>query len=331
MRGLQWALLPFLFYLVLRSFVAALERPMWSVAAGLVGVVFNTVAVWALVHGHLGLPAFGLLGAGIGSTLSAILMFLVMAAVVTVDRKFRRYRIFGRFWRPDRRRFRELWRLGLPMALAICFEVTVFNAAVFLMGLIGASSVAAHAIAIQIASLTFMVPLGFSQAVTVRVGRAYGVGDREAIRLAGWTAFAMAVGFMCFTCAVMILAPEVLIGVFIDRFDPINAEVVALAVAFLLLAGIFQVFDGMQAVIAGMLRGLHDTRVPMIYAGLGFWGVGLSSSILLGFGVGLEGTGIWIGLATGLGVVAALLLWRWLRRGRLGLEEGGYQAFVPRH
>ncbi|MBB5751082.1 MATE family efflux transporter [Prosthecomicrobium pneumaticum] len=331
MRGLQWALLPFLFYLVLRSFVAALERPMWSVAVGLMGVAVNAVAVWALVFGHFGLPRMGLLGAGIGSTLAATMMALGMALVVSVDRRFRRYRLFGRFWRADWGRFRELWRLGLPMAFAICFEVTVFNAAVFLMGLIGADSVAAHAIAIQIASLTFMVPLGFSQAVTVRVGRAYGAGDREAIRRAGWVAFAMTIAFMSVTCAVMILAPGVLIGAFIDRADPANAEVFALAVVFLGVAGIFQIFDGAQAVVAGMLRGLHDTRVPMIYAGLGFWGVGLSSSVAFGFGLGLEGLGIWIGLACGLGVVAALLIARWLRRDRLGLERGGHRAVAPAH
>src|SRR5690606_15613277 len=109
------------------------------------------------------------------------------------------------------------------------------------------------------------------------------------------------------------------------------AEVVGLAVVFLGIAGIFQIFDGAQAVVAGMLRGLHDTRVPMIYAGLGFWGVGLSLSVVLGFWFDLEGIGIWIGLASGLGAVSALLLARWLRRGALRLEEGGTRTFVPAH
>jgi MATE family multidrug resistance protein len=222
MRGLQWAILPFLWYLVLRSFIAALERPFWSLVVGIAGVVFNALIVWALVFGHFGLPALGMFGAGIGSTLSAWLMFLGMVLVCLLDRQFRRYHVFGRFWRPDWARFRALWRLGLPMAVAVGLEVTVFNAAVFLMGLIGPSAVAAHAIAIQVASLCFMVPLGFSQAVTVRVGIAYGAGDPDAIRRAGWTPFVLGVGFMACTALLMLAVPQALIGVFLERSDPKN-------------------------------------------------------------------------------------------------------------
>lgn len=320
MRGLQWAMLPFLWYLVLRAFVAALEQPMWSVVVGVVGVALNALAVWVLVFGKLGFPELGIVGAGIGSTFSATVMFLGMAIVCARHRRFRRYHVFGRFWRPDWARFIGLWRLGLPIGIAVGFEVTVFNAAVFLMGLIGASSVAAHAIAIQIAALCFMVPLGFSQAVTVRVGLAYGARDSEAIRRAGWTPLVLGVGFMCCTALTIFLIPERLIGIFIDRFDPANAEVVALGVSFLGIAGLFQVFDGAQAIGSGMLRGLHDTKVPMIYAAIGFWGIGLGTGVLLGFGFHLGGIGIWIGLASGLATVSTLMLIRWLRRERLGLE-----------
>ena len=328
MRGLQWAILPFLWYVVLRSFIAALERPFWSLVVGMAGVVFNALIVWALVFGHFGLPALGMFGAGIGSTLSATLMCLGMALVCVRDRQFRRYRVFGRFWRADWPRFAALWRLGLPMAVAIWMEVTVFNAAVFLMGLIGATAVAAHAIAIQVASLCFMIPLGFSQAATVRVGIAYGAGDPDAIRRAGWTPFVLGVGFMAFTATMMFLIPQTLIGVFLDRTDPSNAEVIALAVSFLGIAALFQVFDGAQAIAGGMLRGLHDARVPMIYAALGFWGLGLSLSVVLGFWAGLQGIGIWLGLATGLAAVSALLIARWLRRERLGLVRGGTAPIV---
>ncbi|MCX5579011.1 MATE family efflux transporter [Kaistia terrae] len=328
MRGLQWAILPFLWYVVLRSFIAALERPFWSLIVGMGGVVFNALIVWALVFGHFGLPALGMFGAGIGSTLSAALMCLGMALVCVRDRQFRRYRIFGRFWRADWPRFAALWRLGVPMAVAVWMEVTVFNAAVFLMGLISATAVAAHAIAIQVASLCFMIPLGFSQAATVRVGIAYGAGDPEAIRRAGWTPFVLGVGFMACTAMMMFLIPQTLIGVFLDRTDPANAEVIALAVSFLGIAALFQVFDGAQAIAGGMLRGLHDARVPMIYAAIGFWGVGLSLSVVLGFWAGLQGIGIWIGLATGLAAVSALLIARWLRRERLELVRGGTAPIV---
>lgn len=322
-RALQWSLLPFFFFLVLRSFVSALERPLWALAAGVAGVIANAVAAWGLIFGHLGLPKLGLAGAGIATTFATSLMFAAIAAVVLTDRKFRRYHLFGRFWRADWPRFRALWHLGLPIGATLVFEVAVFNAATFLMGLISASALAAHSIAIQIASLSFMVPLGLAQAATVRVGRAYGAHDKEGIRRAGWTAYVMGVGFMVLTALAMILAPRTLVGVFLDLDQPANAPVVELAVGFLAVAALFQVMDGGQAVAAGMLRGLHDTRVPMIYAGIGYWCIGLLPGVVLAFWLGLAGIGLWIGLATGLTVVALLLLGRWLRRERLGLVSFG--------
>lgn len=322
-RALQWSLLPFFFFLVLRSFVSALERPLWALAAGIVGVLVNAVAAWALIFGHLGLPKLGLVGAGYATTFADLVMFAVMAAVVLMDRKFRRYHLFGRFWRADWPRFRELWHLGLPIGATLVFEVAVFNGATFLMGLIGAAALAAHSIAMQLASLSFMVPLGLAQAATVRVGRAFGAHDKEGIRRAGWTAYVMGVGFMALTALAMILVPRLLVGVFLDLDTPANAPVIELAVSFLMIAALFQVADGGQAVAAGMLRGLHDTRVPMIYAGIGYWCIGLLLGVGLAFWAGMQGSGLWIGLATGLAVVALLLLGRWLRRERLGLVSFG--------
>ncbi|SHG47198.1 multidrug resistance protein, MATE family [Kaistia soli DSM 19436] len=320
MRGLQWAMLPFLGYLVLRSFVVALEQPFWSLVIGIIGLAVNALAVWVLVFGKFGLPALGIVGAGIGSTISAVAMFAGMAVVCVVHPRFRRYHVFGYFWRPDLREFLKLAALGLPIGVAVGLEVTVFNAAVFLMGLIGATEVAAHAIAIQFAALCFMVPLGFSQAATVRVGYAYGARDRDAIRRAGWTPFALGIAFMCCTALVILAIPETLAGIFLDRGDVANAEVVRLTVSFLFIAALFQVFDGAQVIAGGMLRGLHDARVPMLYAALGYWGVGLGTSVTLGFGLGYGGIGIWIGLACGLAATSTMLVVRWMRRGRLGLE-----------
>lgn len=319
MGTFQWALLPFLGYLVLRSFLSALERPRWALAVGIIAFFANAAAAWCLIFGKLGFPRLELVGAGIATTLASTIMFVGLALVVTLDRKFRRYHLFGRFWRADWRRFRELWRLGLPIGATLVFEVTIFNAAVFLMGLIGTASLAAHMIAIQIASVTFMVPLGFGQAVTVRVGRAYGAGDRDGMTRAGWTAYALGVGFMTLAASLMLFAPHLLIGGFLDMSKPGNAPVVDLAVTFLAFAALFQVADGAQAVGSGMLRGLHDTRVPMLMAAFGYWGVGLPLGALLGFHFGLEGAGIWIGLASGLAIVAVLMTARWMMRERLGL------------
>ena len=317
-RAMQWSTLPFYWFIVLRSFIQALERPGWALAVVFVAVAFNVLANWCLIFGKLGFPALGLVGSGLAHTLASVLMFLGMVAVVTrLDRRFRRYRLFGRFWRADWPRLRELLRLGLPMAGIFAFEVTIFNAAALLMGLIDSVSLAAHAIAIQVASLAFMVPMGLGQAVTVRVGRAWGAGDREGVTRAGWTALVMGIGFMSCTALVMLFMPHALIAAFIDTADPGNAPVAALAVTFLALAAMFQIVDGAQAVGGGMLRGLQDTAVPMVYAAIGYWGVGLPLGTWLAFRGGLDGVGIWIGLSSGLAVVAVLLIGRWLRRERL--------------
>ena len=209
----------------------------------------------------------------------------------------------------------------MPLAAALTFEVTVFNAAVFLMGLIGPSSLAAHAIAIQIAALSFMVPLGVGQAATVRVGLAFGASDRAGVHRAGWTALAVTVTFMAAMSLLMTLMPRLLIGAFLDTSAPVNAPIVGLATSFLMLAAIFQIADGAQAVGAGMLRGLQDGRVPMLFALLGYWIIGLPLGCLLAFRMGLGGVGLWIGLATGLAVVAVLMIARWARRAQLGLLD----------
>jgi MATE family multidrug resistance protein len=318
-RALQWSLVPFLFYLVLRSFLAALERPGWPLVVGILALPVNIGAAWVLMFGAPGVPALGLVGAGIATTVSSTFLFASLALVCVLDRRLRRYRLFGRVWRADWPRYRKLWRIGVPIGLTLAFEVTIFNAAALLMGRIGADELAAHAIALQIAAFCFMVPFGFGQAVTVRVGRAFGAQDPAGVTRAGWTAFALGTGFMVFTALLMLLAPRLLVSAFLDLDRPENAPVVTFAVSFLVLAAIFQLADGAQAVGSGMLRGLQDTRVPMIYAGIGYWGIGLPLGAGLAFLTPLRGIGIWIGLAAGLAVVAALMLWRWMNRDRLGL------------
>ena len=316
---LMWSMLPFLCYLVLRAFVSALERPMVTLLIGIAGVLFNALGNWCFMLGHCGLKAMGIAGSGLATTLTNILMFTAMAVLVTRDAQFRRYRLLTNLLELDWERFHAFWRLGLPLAATMSFEVTIFNAAVFLMGLIGPTSLAAHAIAIQIAAMSFMVPLGIGQAATVRVGLAFGAGDRDGIRRAGWCAFALATAFMACMSLTMVAAPHRLIGLFLDTTNPDNTPVVQLAVSFLALAALFQIADGAQAVGAGMLRGLHDGRVPMLYALLGYWGIGLPLGTLLAFRWDLGGKGIWIGLATGLIVVATLMMRRWIHREQLGL------------
>ena len=223
---LQWAMLPAWGFIVLRSFISVLERPMWSLVIGLGAVGFNAAANWCLMLGHCGCRPLGIAGSGLATLLSSVLMVPALAIVASVARPFRRYRLFAARVHLAWPRLREFWRLGLPMAATLSFEVTMFNAAVFLMGLIGAASLAAHSIAIQLASLTFMVPLGISQAATVRIGRALGRHDREAIHRAGWTALGLATAFMAAMSVMMIVAPRLLISAFLDTHEPANAVVV---------------------------------------------------------------------------------------------------------
>lgn len=306
-------------FTTLRNFIAALERPVWGLVIMLAAIPINVVAGWALIFGHLGLPALGLFGAGLASTLSSCFLFFGLLAVILIDRRFRRYRLMGRFWTRDRDRRRQVWALGLPIAVTLGFETTVFNASAFLMGLIGRDSLAAHAVAIQIAALVFMVPMGVGQAATVRVGVAYGRRDHAAIGRAGWLALILGTGFACCAALLLIIAPRLVVSIFLDVADPANARTAALAVSFLAIAALFQLADSAQAVGAGVLRGLQDTRMPMIFALVGYWVVGIGVGAVLAFQFDLAGFGIWIGLACGLSVVAALLIGRWAMRTRLGL------------
>ncbi|WP_432768204.1 MAG: MATE family efflux transporter [Sphingopyxis sp.] len=318
-RAYMWSIPLFLVTLAFRNFLAALERPLWSLIVGVVGVLGNILFNYSLIFGKFGMPALGIVGAGVGSVLTNMVMIALMVVVVYRDRRFRRYHLLGRWWRSDWPRFAQMTRIGTPIAISHAFEAGVFTAAVMLMGWISTAAVAAHAVALQLASLTFMVPMGLAQAATVRVGIGHGRGDAAHIRRAGWTSFVMGTGFMAAMALIMLAIPGPLAGLFIDRSDPANAEVADLAVSFLIVAALFQVADGAQVVGQGMLRGLQDTFVPMLFALLGYWVIGIGVGAWLAFERDWGGVGIWTGLAVGLGIVAVLMVTRWMQRERLGL------------
>jgi MATE family multidrug resistance protein len=322
LRGYMWVIPPWMLFQVMRNFLSALERPGWVLVISTLGIPLNAIVSWSLIFGHLGMPKLGLIGGGVGSSIVWAAMALALALVILTDRQFRRFHLFGRFWRPDWPRFRQLFKLGGPIGLTMGLEGGIFSAAAYLMGIFGAPSVAAHQIALQIAATAFMVPLALGQATTVRVGLAYGRQDRKGIGLAGWTSFGLSTAFMTFTAVVMFTFPHQLITLFLAD-TPEDATVIALGVSFLRIAALFQIVDGWQVVGAGMLRGLHDTRVPMVFALFGYWAIGLGVGVGLAFAMEWRGVGIWTGLAAGLGVVAVLMLWRWSRRDRLGLLPAG--------
>lgn len=318
LRAYMWCTAPWLLFQLLRNFVAALERPRVVLWLSLAGIAINALFSWSLIFGHFGLPALGLMGGGVGSTITWTLLCVALVAVTSGDGKFRRFRLFGNWWRFDRQRTWAMVKLGFPIGITMALEMGVFALAAYFMGWIGAPAVAAHAVALQIAALTFMVPLGLGQAATVRVGLAFGRRDPDAITRAGWTAWLAGVGFMAVMAIPMWVAPHRLVTLFLD--DTVqNAGVIALAVGFLRVAAAFQLFDGAQVIGAGMLRGLHDTRWPLVFAAFGYWGVGLGIGSWLAFSADWKGIGIWIGLASGLAAVAILMLARWSIRERLGL------------
>ena len=318
LRAYMWSTAPWLLFQLLRNFVSALERPRVVLWLSIGGIAVNALLSWSLIFGHFGLPALGLVGGGIGSTLAWTAMCGALALVIRRDRQFRRFHLFGRLWRFDGHRLRAMIALGWPIGLTMGLEMGVFALAALFMGWIGTTAVAAHSVALQIAALTFMVPLGLGQAATVRVGLALGRGDAAGITRAGWTAWVIGVGFMGTMALLMWAIPRPLVTLFLVDI-PANFAVIALAVSFLKVAAAFQLVDGAQVVGAGMLRGLHDTRVPLIFALVGYWGIGIGVGMWLAFNRGWAGVGIWVGLAAGLAFVAVLMLDRWRRRAKLGL------------
>jgi len=318
LRGFQWGLAPSLIHYAARAAFSALERPRPALIAGLLAVAFNALANYALIFGKLGMPALGIIGSGFATTLSQTLMCALLLAASLIDPRMRALRLFALPWRLAGTELAALWRLGLPIGAMIVAEVGVFASATLAMGRFGATAIEAHTIALQIASLAFMVPLGLGQAATVRVGLAYGARDARAIARSGWSAFGLTALFAVFSAAAMVGAPRLLIAPFIDLDAPANAAAIALAIALLRIAALFQIVDASQVALANMLRGLHDSRVPLIIALLGYWAIGAPISVALGFATPLGPVGVWIGLAAGLAVVAVLLLLRWIGKERRG-------------
>lgn len=314
-----WAMVPMILANVLRNFVSALGRPIFATAITFLALGASVLGNYAFVFGNLGAPALGLEGSALASVLTSLFVLASYIVAILGDRRLRRYRIFGNWWRPEWRRFRDLVRLGTPVMVIILAEAGLFSGAALLMGRIGAAELAGHTVALQIAALAFQIPFGVGQAATIRVGYHYGAGNRAAIGRAGWVGIVMGGGFMMLTAAAMIFAPELLLGIYVDPADPANAALGGFAIQFMLVAAAFQLFDGVQAVAAGALRGLQDTRVPMLIAIFSYWVPGFGTAIWLGFYTPLAGTGVWIGLAAGLVFAAGLLTFRWSRRERLAL------------
>jgi len=307
MAGLPFAL----GFQVLRSFSTALSRPLPSLVVMVLAILFNAVGDYGLIFGHFGLPQLGIMGAGLASAGSNLFSFAVMLAIMLTAKGLKDYRILHRLGRLHAATLAELFRLGLPIGMTMVFEVSLFNGATLAMGAFGTASIAAHQIAITIPSLTFMVPLGIGLAATVRVGMAAGAGDLKAARRAGFTAIGLGAAFMFMTAILILSFPRAIASLWLPDVAA-NNDVLALAVRFLYVAAAFQIADGMQVAASLSLRGLKDARMPMWLAGASYWLAGAPMCALLGFGLHMQGFGIWLGLAFGLFVAAALLTTRFV-------------------
>ena len=300
-----WGIFPALMVMVLKSYLAALERTQVVLWITLLAGVANVLANYAFIFGNWGAPELGVRGAAIASVTSHSVS--LVAVVVYVLWKMPQHQMFVRLWRPDWEMLARVFRLGLPIGFTGLSEVGLFAASAVMMGWLGTVALAAHGIALQLASITFMVHLGISNVATIRAGNAYGRRDPAHLARGAIMATVMSALVAVVTVFVFVMWPEPLINLFMQRDEPAREQILAIGVALLAMASLFQLVDGAQAVALGILRGVQDTTVPMILAGFSYWIVGMPASYLLGFVFDLEGVGVWLGLVFGLGVAAILL------------------------
>jgi MATE family multidrug resistance protein len=303
-------IVPAVLALVLRSHLSALERPRVVLWAWLGGAALNGAMNWVLIFGNLGAPELGIAGAAIASVGTHVLILLILAIFAARARGLADYALFERFWRSDWAVFFDVFRLGWPISLTLLAESGLFVGTTIMMGWIGTTELAASGIALQIISVTFMVHIGLSSAATVRAGLAWGKGDRENLRLAAVAALSLSAAMVAFTIALLIGFREGLVGLFVGPGDPLRPAIVALGAQLLIVAAIFQLADAAQVMALGLLRGVQDTRIPMIYAVVSYWLVGMPCAYVLGFTLGWGATGIWWGLVVGLMLAGGLMIWR---------------------
>jgi multidrug resistance protein, MATE family len=308
--GLVWGITPALWFLAIRGFMGAVNRPEPGLWITLAAIPANALLVYLLIHGGWGLPRLELFGAGLGTTIVNFGMFLAALWFATRRRPFKKYRVLGRIWRIDWTLMRRLVAIGAPISMSFLMEYGLFGAAALLMGLISTTALAAHQVALQITAILFMVPFGIGIAATVRVGHAVGRGDAPAVRRAGYVATLLGIACVSALTVAVILGRFAIARFFFGAAAESAGAVIDLTATLLLVGATFFVADGIQTVAAGALRGLNDTRVPLLFAAISYWLVGFLTAYGLAFRTGLGAIGVWIGLSCGTAVYAILLMLR---------------------
>lgn len=311
MDVVTWGMIPLLWFAAVRRYLQGMGivRPVMIVV--LVANVVNAFANWVLIFGNLGAPAMGAVGSGWATTISRVFMILALAGFTWWLAARESPGLFHVSWRPDPRLLRYIVRLGLPAATQLTLEGGVFTAATLLAAALDPTALAAHQIALGAAAFSFMVPLAVSSAGAVRVGQSLGAGEPDQARIAGWTALLVGGTFMTFSATTFLVIPRVILSVFTDE-----VAVIAVGVGLLRIAAAFQLFDGVQVVATGVLRGSGDTRTSMFTSVVAYWVIGLPLAWGMCFSLDLGVDGLWVGLTSGLVFAAFVLVAAWARRTR---------------
>jgi multidrug resistance protein, MATE family len=307
-------MLPALLVMALKNYLAALERTQVVLWITVAAVALNAGINYALIFGNWGAPELGVRGAAVASVLTQLLTFVALGFYAHWLPELRRFSLFQRFWRPDWQAMRQVYRLGWPIGLTGLAEGGLFQASALMMGWIGTVELAAHGIALEVTALAFMVHLGLSNAATVRVGRAMGQGNAQSLRDGAKVALVLSLGFGVTMVVLFLTLPAQIVALFLDRSNPSAEAIIAFGTVLLALSALFQMVDATQAMALGFLRGMQDTRAPMLIAALSYWVIGIPASYILAFPLGYGGAGLWMGLTVGLSVAAVLLMSRFWRR-----------------
>jgi MATE family multidrug resistance protein len=310
--GLVWGATPALGLLAIRGFMGALNRPEPVLWITLAAIPANAVLVYLLINGLWGLPQFGLFGAGLAHTIVNCTMFAAGLWFATSRQPFSQYHVLGRFWRIDWAMMGQLLAIGAPISIALLMEYGLFSAASLLAGLISTTALAAHQIALQVAAILFMVPFGIGMAATIRVGHAVGRNDADGVRRAGFAAALLGLVLGIAVTAAVVVGRLAIARLFLGTTGGTVDATIALAATLLLVGATFFITDALQAIAAGALRGLKDTRIPLLFAVISYWIIGFPAAWALAFHADLGAAGVWIGLI-GTTVYAVLLILRFRR------------------
>ena len=311
--GLVWGATPALWLIAIRGFMGALNKPEPVLWITLAAIPANGILVYLGIHGVWALPPLGLFGAGIATTIVNFAMFLAGLWFAVARRPFSKYHVMGNIWRIDWAMMGQLISIGAPISLAFMMEYGLFSSAALLTGLIGTTALAAHQIALQVTAVLFMVPLGIGMAATVRVGHAVGRNDAAGVKRAGLAALLLGLMIGAGLTLLVIAGRFAIARLFLGHAAESAEATIELAATLLLVAATLFIADGVQTIMAGSLRGMKDTRVPLLFAVVGYWLIGFPAAWELAFRANLGAVGVWIGLSLGSLVYASLLVLRFQR------------------